>query len=232
MSECAAVEPALVDLALGALSGEERTAVLAHIEVCPRCSAVLAELSTAADDLLHLAPAAEPPVGFEARVFERLGVGASCGQPAGHVSARPRFARRRFPSRERVIVAVCGVAALVVAFVGGLLVSGGGHSPGPSLAASGVETASLRSAGRPVGEVMVYAGDPTWVFMYMDDPAWTGTLRCQVMEEQGPALTLGRFWLSGGKGAWAASVGQPAGRLRSARVVDSAGHVLATARLP
>jgi hypothetical protein len=78
---------------------------------------------------------------------------------------------------------------------------------------------------------MVYAGNPTWVFMYMDDPAWSGELRCQVVEYQGPALTLGEFWLSGGRGAWAASVPAPAGRLREARVVDSRGHVLAVARL-
>ena len=49
-------------------------AALSHLEDCARCSAEVDELSPAADQLLHLAPSAEPPVGFEAGVFERLGL--------------------------------------------------------------------------------------------------------------------------------------------------------------
>jgi hypothetical protein len=67
--------------------------------------------------------------------------------------------------------------------------------------------------------------------MYMDDPNGQGALRCQVVVDQGPAITLGTFWLSDGKGAWAASVGEPAGRIRQARVVSATGKVLAVARL-
>jgi hypothetical protein len=224
MSEdCATLEPALVELALGTLAGEERTGVLGHVEGCARCSLRLAELSAAADDLLHLAPPAEPPVGFEARVFERLGLLAP--------------SRRRARQRPRVLLGAVASAATVaaLAFAGGLLVAG--HSGTGSRKASGIETASLVSGSRSLGEVMVYPGNPTWVFMYVDLPTWDNTsaigpLRCQVLEDQGPAVTIGKFWLAGGKGAWAASVDQPAGRLRSARVVDPAGHVLATAALP
>jgi hypothetical protein len=78
---------------------------------------------------------------------------------------------------------------------------------------------------------MVYAGNPTWLFMYMDDASWQGTLRCEVVVDQGPPVVLGRFWLSGGKGAWAASVAQPAGRLSQARIVGPNGKVLASADL-
>jgi hypothetical protein len=78
---------------------------------------------------------------------------------------------------------------------------------------------------------MVYAGNPTWLFMFMDDPSWQGTLRCEVVMDQGPTVMLGRFWLSDGKGAWAASVTQPAGRLAEARVVNAKGQVLAEADL-
>ena len=49
--------------------------------------------------------------------------------------------------------------------------------------------------------------------------------------DQGPTVTLGRFWLSDGKGAWAASVPEPAGRLSEARVVNAKGQVLAEADL-
>ncbi len=91
--------------------------------------------------------------------------------------------------------------------------------------------ASLVSDSHEVGHVMVYAGNPTWIFMDMNDPSWQGTLRCEVVVDQGPTVVLGRFWLSDGKGAWAASVNQPAGRLSQARIVDDHGKVLAEADL-
>ena len=58
--ECARIDPDLAELALGALTGKERVTALAHLEDCSRCSAEVDELAAAADQLLHLAPAAEP----------------------------------------------------------------------------------------------------------------------------------------------------------------------------
>ncbi|MGP8204981.1 MAG: hypothetical protein ACLQVK_02810 [Acidimicrobiales bacterium] len=219
--ECARIDPDLAELALGALTGKERVTALAHLEDCSRCSAEVDELAAAADQLLHLAPAAEPPVGFEARVFERLGLRPG---PVGW---------RSWPVWRPKLALAVAAAAVVVAFGLGALLGygtrGGGteHYPdqGP------IHVAALYAGGRPVGRVMVYAGNPTWLFMYMDDASWQGTLRCEVVLDQGPPVTLGRFWLSGGKGAWAASVDQPAGRLSQARVVGAGGHVLASADL-
>jgi hypothetical protein len=202
-ADCASVAPLLEELALGALSGDERATAMAHVESCTSCSSAVAQLSVAADQLLHLAPAIEPPPGFEARAFERMGL-------------------RRVRRHWRKPLAI---AAAVVAFAGGWFA---GHT-GAGSTGETLEKTALVSSGRTVGNVLVYASNPTWVFMYMDDPAWTGALRCQLVEEQGPVLTLGEFWLSGGRGAWAASVQQPAGRIREARVVNSAGRVLAVA---
>ncbi len=222
--ECALIEPDLAELALGALTGKERVAALAHLEECALCSAEVDELAAAADQLLHLAPAAEPPVGFEARVFERLGLRPG---PAGWRSWsiwRPKLGL------------ALAAAAVVVAFGLGALVgygtSGGGgeHYPDQATGAP-FHVAALYAGARPVGRVMVYAGNPTWLFMYMDDAAWQGTLRCEVVLDQGPPVVLGRFWLSGGKGAWAASLAQPAGRLSQARVIGPGGTVLASANL-
>jgi anti-sigma-K factor RskA len=223
--ECARIDPDLAELALGALTGKERVAALAHLEDCARCSTEVDELAAAADQLLHLAPAVEPPVGFEARVFERLGLRPA---PVGWRSWsiwRPKLA----------LAAAAG--AVVVAFgLGALLghgTSGGGPAryPEEGAAAAPIHVAALYSGGRAVGRVMVYAGNPTWLFMYMDDANWQGTLRCEVVLDQGAPVVLGKFWLSGGKGAWAASLAQPAGRLSQARVVGPAGNVLASADL-
>jgi hypothetical protein len=222
--ECAAVDDDLVALALGSLTGKQRVAAVAHMETCARCSAEVDELSKAADQLLHLAPVSEPPIGFEAGVFERLGLNL---RPAGWrtwLAVRPKLA---------IAMAAC---ALVVTFGIGAIVghgsSGGGGeryaAPGPK---APIETAALYSGGHAVGRVLVYAGNPTWLFMYMDDPSWLGAIHCEVVVDQGTTLDLGQFWLSEGKGAWAASVEQPAGRLREAKIVGADGKVLASATL-
>lgn len=225
--ECAAVYDDLVELALGTLSGKDRAVALAHLETCARCSADVDELSAAADRMLHLAPEAEPPIGFEGRVFERLGLRPA---PAGW---KARLAWR--PQRALLVAAAAVVVAFAVGALAGSGIGGGGTSPRLAHISAGggppIELASLVHGGRSVGGVLVYAGNPTWLFMYMDDPAGQGTLRCEVVMDQGPTVVLGRFWLSGGKGAWAASIDQPAGRLRQARVVNSGGQVLAVADL-
>ena len=220
---CAAVSDDLGELALGTLTGRERVAALAHLETCDRCSAEVEALSATADQLLHMAPAAEPPVGFEAGVFERLGL-------------REMPPRRRswlaWPPKLAVTIAAC---AIVLAFgLGALLgygTSGGGHRPAGYGGPPPIEAAAFHAGNSTVGRVYIYAGNPTWLFMYMNDPAWQGMMRCEVVIDQGPTLTLGHFWLSDGKGAWAASVSQPAGRLSEARLVDWRGKVVAVAKL-
>jgi hypothetical protein len=229
--ECAAVDDDLVALALGSLTGKQRVAAVAHMESCARCSAEVDELSKAADQLLHLAPASEPPLGFEAGVFERLGL-----------NPRPPGWRSWFAVRPKLAMAMAA-CALVVTFGLGAVVGHGSGGGGDNYAAPGgdrsaapgpkapIDTAALYSGSHMVGRVLVYAGNPTWLFMYMDDPAWQGAIHCEVVVDQGPTVDLGQFWLSEGKGAWAASVDQPAGRLSQARIVGSDGKVLASATL-
>ena len=222
-AECTALSGALGELALGTLTGRERAALVAHLENCTACSAEVDALSMTADQLLHLAPTVEPPVGFEAGVFQRLGL-----------QQRPR-SRRYWPAWRPKVVASMAACALVLAFGLGALLSFGtdrGGSARPAVAGlAPIQVASLFSGRHAVGQVFVYAGNPTWLFMDMNDVRWQGALRCEVVVDQGPTITLGQFWLSDGKGAWAASVSQPAGRLIQARVVSASGMVLASADL-
>jgi hypothetical protein len=194
---------------------------LAHIEGCSRCSAEVEDLAAAADRLVHLAPSAEPPLGFEGRVFERLGL------RQGPTKVRPWLLRA--PRRTLVAAAVL---VLVLAFGLGAL-AGHSSAPGRSPDAIGgpIQLASITSGGRDVGNVLVYEGNPTWLFMYMYHFNYHGTLRCQVTVDNGPPVMLGRFWLSDGRGAWADSVNVPAGALVQARVLSSTGRVLASANL-
>ncbi|HXW82405.1 MAG TPA: hypothetical protein VEJ84_23105 [Acidimicrobiales bacterium] len=224
--ECAAVSGELAELALGTLTGRERVTALSHLEGCARCSAEVDSLSAAADQLLYLAPATEPPVGFEAGVFGRLGLQ---GKPPRRWSWFVWSPKVAASIAACVLVLVFGIGALV-----GNLTHGGGSYRGPQQIGgphSSLALASLVSDGHDVGRVMVYAGNPTWLMMFMDDPTWQGVLRCEVVIQDGPTVTLGRFWLADGKGAWAASVDQPAGRLSEARIVNAHGQVLAEADL-
>jgi hypothetical protein len=240
---CAAVQDNIVELALGCLAGKERVAALGHLEICARCSTEVEELSAAADELLHLAPEVEPPLGFEARVFERLGLSPEPGRATATPPGRwvGRRGRARFPGRARPgwrpspVAAAAAAAAVVLAAGLGALTGYAAHGSTPGSQRAGdiddLQAAPLVNHGRSMGTVLVYAGNPTWLFMSMDDPQAQGTLHCQVVLDDGRPVTLGAFWLSDGKGAWAASVDAPAGRIRQARVVDARGKVLAVAQL-
>src|SRR6516165_11354155 len=93
----------LSELALGVLTGRERARTLSHVESCPRCTEELEQLSDAADDVLKVAPEVEPPLGFEVRLFERMGV-----------TDVPRRTRRR---ARRWVPAALATAAAVAALV-------------------------------------------------------------------------------------------------------------------
>lgn len=215
----------LVELALGTLMGRHRVAVLAHVDGCPRCSADVERLSGVADELLLQAPLLEPPLGFEARVFERL-----------NLHPQRRWGILNFVSGHLPLSTSMAAAVALAVFVVGLVVGqlGTARSPNGQLAmpqGTYLETAQLESHGHSEGEVLVYAGNPTWLFMYVDDPAWRGELRCQVTLDHGPTITLGGFWPSDGDAAWATKVSTPAGWLRQARIISPDGTVLATATL-
>ena len=65
------------ELALGIADGEERAEALRHLADCGECRRLVEQMTGVADELLMLAPAQEPPAGFESRVLEGLGLGGA-----------------------------------------------------------------------------------------------------------------------------------------------------------
>jgi len=225
---CAAVQGDLAELALGTLAGRERADALSHLAGCPRCRAELERLSEAADALVQLAPPAEPPVGFEVRLFDRLGV-----------VPRPEARRRPGPGGRAVrvlLAAAAVVVAVALAFGAGWAASPGTRSP--SLGVTGGDfdgrlvSARLTVGDHADGEVLVYSADPSWMFMTVADAGRSAEVTCEVTTRGGRTVRVGTFWLSpGGYGAWGTALPVPAAEVRSARVVARDGTVLASAVL-
>ncbi len=194
---CADVRPQLPELALGTLPGEERARTLEHLARCPACRQELVWLSDVGDELLRLAPTAQPPVGFETRALERLmGVDRTVGG-----------LRRRW-------LAVAA-AALMAAFLGGSAVylAGGedreladGYRETLTIADGEYFAArALRDdAGGPVGHVFGYQGSPSWVFCVVRAGRAGGTYAIEVTVEGGKSWTAGEMEVAEGEEAtWA-----------------------------
>ena len=142
---CADVDLLAGAAAFGLVSGAERAELLAHLDTCDRCRALVLELAEVADAVVVAGPEAEPPSGFEQRVLAQFDV------------VRPR---RRWPV---VVGSVAAAVLLVVAF--GLGRTGSGSSQFR-------EVAMQTPSGRTVGEAYLHSGSPSWVFA--DVPGWTG----------------------------------------------------------
>lgn len=208
--ECASYRAELVEFALGTLTGRARARMIEHLATCGPCGDEVASWSDVGDALLVLAPAIEPPIGFEERLLER------------HFDA-PRTPRRRHAWRPGLGAAVV-VSVLVV--LGAVL--GSGLSERAARTAPPL-TARLTSHGRVLGQVFLTRGDPSWLSMSIDDRHWSGTAWCSVRLANGHVEPLGRFSVVNGVGAWSAQIHAGAARVTAATVSDNYGDVLATA---
>lgn len=222
---CARYSGDLAEMAIGILTGRERAMALAHVEGCATCQAEMEQLSLAADSLLEVVPTIEPPLGFEVRLMDRL----------GSPRVTPRAARGWSGLRRSSLLATCVLVLVAVGagIAGGWFARGSerpaqtsafGTEPGGSLQAE-----SLVDGGRTVGEVTVYSGKKSWVYMTLDDGSWSGKAVCQVRLADGTTVPLGTFWLDKGYGAWGVTLPAGTGPIETASVV-SGKNVLATAR--
>jgi hypothetical protein len=212
--DCRAVRDDLAELALGTLDGFERSVVLAHVQGCPSCLEEVGRLSAAADTVLALAPHAEPPPGFETRLFERMGV---------------RRHRWRLATRaQRAVAAAVAVAGML------------GLGLGIGLATTGAPTATVQPA--PIvanltadhsvkGQVYLAPGHPGWLFMSVHGVRANGVVSCRLDMSGGRTLTVGSFYLEAGSGSWAYQLPVPADQVHAAWLVDGSGAILASARL-
>lgn len=214
---CTQVAELADELALDALSGDERALALGHLEGCPACRALVDELSLAADELFFACPAVDPPVGFEDRVM--------AGVEALRHQRQPWWRHRGV-----VLVAAAAAAVALIAGAGPTLHGGAAHHTGLAVSGTAPRTAKLVSAeGQVIGDVAASAGPPAWFFMRVDQGTDTETYRCLLDLDGGRTLAIGTMVVTDGKGSWGDHVSVDAHAVRAAQLVDRQGHIIATA---
>jgi putative zinc finger protein len=212
--KCDALSDDLIEFALGTLSGRDRSRVLEHLETCANCDGELESLAAAADTLLWLAPEAEPSLGFETRLIERY-----------RSTEVTRLSTRR---RRITILALAAVLVGVLGFSANAIFAT--HRNAPNLSASARPTSSrLVSDGRVVGQVSISSGKPSWMIMDVDAGKLSGLVWCEVTLKDGATISVGKFTLAHGYGSWIARIKASGRNVRSARLVNSSGAVLARA---
>ena len=214
------------DLALGVLAEPERAEALAHARSCRSCREELASLSSVVDELSLLAPAVEPPVGFEQRVVGALAAAGDGPATSPIVDLRPARARRQLV-RKKVLSVAAVVAALAAGLAAGWGIGGGTNRPAEAVP---VMHGELAAQGRPVGEIIAYGGPAPWMYMTVDVGHMNGAVEC-VLNVSGHRVAMGSFGVTDGLGYWSAPLHESITDLRGARLVQSDGAVLASAVL-
>jgi len=187
---CAEARELAPELALGILSGAERAEVLLHVNGCGRCQAYVAELTEAADAIPQLAPEAEPPAGFEARVLHRLGAG-----------------ERRTRRRWIVAVAAAAAAAIIVSITVVRVIENGDTTskqfavPTSTPAATPVAVKmQLTSAPLPAG--WAYVSDQHGVAVSVSYGMTSGGYAVRVEWPNGHVADIGTMNVAANHGSW------------------------------
>jgi hypothetical protein len=213
------------EVSLGSATGEERARVLHHLASCPDCRRLVSELSAVADELLLLAPAHEPPAGFESRVLARL---------VERKTTRRRL--RRFLGIAAVALLSAGAAGAGVLWAvrsdrevasqyRQVLALANGEYFGA------VTLHDVHGARR--GLVFGYQGDTSWVFVTIDGPLDPGTYRAELITSKGEGVLLdASVDLSGPRPSWGTALPGDLHGAAGFRIRDEEGNRVLEARFP
>jgi hypothetical protein len=197
---CHEVRELAAELALGIADGEDRARVLEHLAGCPECRREVESFSALADELLTLAPAQEPPLGFELRVLR---------------SFEPPRPKRRHTAWRLSLVAATVLAA--VGITAGAMLYGSrderrlaDHYRATLAQAQGSYFGAVRlhdGAGEPAGVVFAYRGSPSWITITVAAEHGSSVHGAELVDRNGDRVPLGSFRLVDGVWGGALPVG-------------------------
>lgn len=211
------------ELSLGNATGEERARVLHHLASCPDCRRFVSELAAVADELLLLAPAHEPPAGFESRVLARL------------------EERKTKSRRLRRFLGIAAVALFAAGAAGGgvfwalrsdrevasryrqvLALANGEY----------FNAARLHDVhGGKRGLLFGYQGDTSWLFLIIDGPLDPGPYRAELVTKDGRGILLdSSIDLSSPRPSWGTALPGELHGTAGFRIRDAEGHRVLEAR--
>jgi hypothetical protein len=214
---CTEVRDAAAEFALDILEPHERSAIAAHLLRCPDCRVEVDSMSAVGSRLLELIPGTEPPLGFDRRVLAQVVL--------AQVRPRRGIGQRLGNGRSRLLAGAAAVAAAVVLVFASLGWFSGGK---PTHTPHAVLTAELLQGGHRVGEVYASSGSK-WLSMTVHGASGADKVTCELVGAQGAVVPIGSFDLVDGSGSWGAPDPTGFAGVTGARLIDSTGHVIATA---
>jgi hypothetical protein len=216
---CGQLRDLAPELALGVAEGEERDAALRHLSGCAACRQLVSELSSVGDELLQLAPAHDPPAGFESRVL------AAVTEP-------PRRGRRQLLAHRWrwvataaavVLVAALGAGSVFLATAGDRRLAAGYQAVLSQGQGAYFLAAPLQGTQGRVGTVFGYQGQPSWAMVTLQPSIQERRYQVQVVTRDGRYLQLGDVVLGGTKGAWGGQLPVDLSAVHELRLVGSDG---------
>jgi hypothetical protein len=219
---CEETRALAAEVALGIADGADRAGVLEHAAACAECRRELERLTALGDELLLLAPAHEPPPGFELRALRAL--------PS-------RAQRRRRLLRPLPAVAAALAAAALTA--GGLLLAFrddrqlAQHYRATLAEAHGSYFGAVRlrdPAGAPAGVLFTYRGSPSWIVITVDPGDRASVAGAELVLRDGRRVPLRRFRLEGG--AWGGALPVDPGAIAALHLLSPEGRSALVATLP
>jgi hypothetical protein len=137
----------------------------------------------------------------------------------------------------RVRTVLVGVAASVVLVGASVFITAAVDHPSATTSAgralhSGVRTGTFEAKnGQVLGQVVVFHGQPSWVFMNVNVPNAPGSVVCKLQMDNGSIVSAGTVVLHHGRGELAKTVVVDLNKLRRATIFTPNGVALGTATL-
>jgi hypothetical protein len=224
---CDQVRDLASELALGIAEGEERDAALRHLDGCGGCRQLVSELSSVGDELLELAPAHDPPAGFESRVL------AALAEPPVRWRSRPLAQRWQWLAAAAaavVLAAALGAGSVLLATAGDRRLAASYQAVLSQGHGAYFLAAPLQGAKGRVGTVYGYQGQPSWVMATLQPSTpHEGRFQVVVVTRDGRDLPLGDAVIGGATGTWGEQLPVDLSAVRELRFVGSDGRPTLTA---